>query len=309
MLSEHKGWILEAIARESALACAFKINLTFIPGGKASFFRVKDLIKFLWNRKPKGNCLFINQKSYFKVLKDSLINIDPARASVLYTHYSSWRDSDKLEQAKLLNQCRKVYTLNSLDKVQLIKSGVKEVKIQIVYGGVNRQVYFPQNSKAALTYVLITGECKERKSPKLIFDVIDNMRNVNFVIHGNGWKQYLSKLKIAHSSNLKIIDFHLRDNPKLMQEASAYLSLSKLEGGPYTTIEALASGTPCVVTSTGWNPEIINKSNGILLPLEPTLTQIIAAIKQAVLLKEKVQHLDLLDGKFSWEQLGRNIYS
>ena len=93
-----------------------------------------------------------------------------------------------------------------------------------------------------------------------------------------------------------------------MQEASAYLSLSKLEGGPYTTIEALASGTPCVVTSTGWNPEIINKSNGILLPLEPTTAQIIAAIDQAILMKEKVRHLDLLEGKFSWEQLGRSIY-
>lgn len=309
MLGGCKGWILEAIARESALACLFKVNLIFIPDSKASLFRVKDLIKFLWNRKPKGNCLFINQTSYFKVLEDSLINIDPARASVLYTHYSPWRDSDKLEQAKLLNQSRKVYTHNSLDKAELIKSGVKERKIQIVYGGVNRQVYFPQNSKAVPTYVLITGECKERKSPKLIFDVINNMRNVNFVIHGNGWNHYLSKLKIAHSGNLKIIDFHLKHNPKLMREASAYLSLSKLESGPYTTIEALASGTPCVVTSTGWNPEIINKSNGILLPLEPTMAQIIPAIEQALLLKNKVQHLDLLDGKFSWEQLGRNLYS
>ena len=309
MMSGHKGWILEAIARESALACSFKINVVFIPDNKASLFRIKDVMQFLWNLKPKGNILFINQNSYFKALKDSLICFNPRNASVLYTHYSLWRDSDKLEQAKLLNRCRKVYTFNSLDKTQLVESGVKDEKIQIVYGGVSRKMYFPQTAKSAYTYVLITGECKERKSPKLIFDVINNMRNVDFVIHGNGWEQYLSKFKIARTRNLRIINFDLRKNSKLMQEASTYLSLSKLEGGPYTTIEALASGTPCVVTSTGWNPEIINKSNGILLPLEPTLAQIIAAIKQAILLKEKVQHLDLLDGKFSWEQLGRNIYS
>jgi glycosyltransferase involved in cell wall biosynthesis len=308
MMSSHKGWILEAIARESALACSVKINTIFIPDSKASLFKIKDLIKFLWNRKPLENCLFINQNTYFKVLKDSHIIINPQCASVLYTHHSSWRDIDKLEQAKLLSHCSKVYTFNSSDKVQLIKSGVNEAKIKIVYGGVNREIYYPQIAKSDHTYVLITGECKERKSPKLIFDVIDKMPSINFVIHGKGWKQYMSKFKIAQSLNLKIIDFNLKNNPKLMREASVYLSLSKIEGGPYTTIEALASGTPCVVTSTGWNPEIINKSNGVLLPFEPTITQITTAIEQVILLKEKVRYLDLIEGKFTWEQLGRSIY-
>ena len=93
-----------------------------------------------------------------------------------------------------------------------------------------------------------------------------------------------------------------------MRNATVYLSLSKLEGGPYTTVESMASGTPVVVTSTGWNPEIVNDSNGILVPIEVNINQVIAAIKTTMLLKEKVRGFDLIEGKFSWEQLGRSIY-
>ena len=93
-----------------------------------------------------------------------------------------------------------------------------------------------------------------------------------------------------------------------MRNASVYLSLSKLEGGPYSTVEAMASGTPVVVTSTGWNPEIVNNSNGILLPLEVNVSQVVSAIETTIRLKEKVRGFDLIEGKFSWEQLGRSIY-
>jgi glycosyltransferase involved in cell wall biosynthesis len=252
--------------------------------------------------------LFVNQNTYFKVVKNSLIDIDPERVNVFYTHYSE-SEFTKFEQAKILSKCNKIFTYNSFDKIQLIELGVSEEKIDVVYGGINRKIYFPQISKNTEDYVLIAGDCKERKCPDLVFEVISKMQNVNFIIHGGGWDEYCRKFNIPKSTNLKIIDFDFKINPDLMRNASVYLSLSKLEGGPYTTVEAMASGTPVVVTSTGWNPEIINKSNGILLPLEPTMAQIIPAIEQALLLKKKVQHLDLLDGKFSWEQLGRNLYS
>ena len=35
-------------------------------------------------------------------------------------------------------------------------------------------------------------------------------------------------------------------------------------------MEAMSFGIPCIATSVGGNPEIINKSNGILLPSKAT---------------------------------------
>jgi glycosyltransferase involved in cell wall biosynthesis len=307
MMSEYKGWILEATVKESALACSQPINLVFIPNRKQSYLRIKDLLKFFQNRKPQGNCLFVNQNTYFKVVKDSLIDIDPERVNVFYTHYSE-NDFTRIEQSRILSKCNKIFTYNSFDKIQLIELGISEKKIEVVYGGVNRGIYFPQITKKTEDYVLITGDCKERKCPSLVFEVISEMQNVNFIIHGRGWDSYCKRFNIPKFANLKIIDFNFKKNPELMRNASVYLSLSKLEGGPYTTVEAMASGTPVVVTSTGWNPEIVNNSNGILLPLEVNVSQVVSAIETTIRLKEKVRGFDLIEGKFSWEQLGRSIY-
>jgi len=307
MLSEYKGWILEATVKESALACSVPVNLVFIPNRKRNYLRIKDLIKFFQNRKPQGICLFVNQNTYFKVVKDSIIDIDPERVNVLYTHYSE-SEFTKLEQSKILSKCNKIFTYNSFDKIQLIELGVSEEKIDVVYGGINREIYFPQITRRTENYVLITGDCKERKRPSLVLEIIGKMQNVNFIIHGRGWDEYYKRFNISKYTNLKIIDFALKKNPELMRNASVYLSLSKLEGGPYTTVEALASGTPVVVTSTGWNSEIVNDSNGILLPLKVNINQVITAIETTIRLKEKVRGFDLIEGKFSWEQLGRGIY-
>jgi glycosyltransferase involved in cell wall biosynthesis len=308
MLSDYKGWILEATVRESALACSLPINLVFIPNRKRNYLRIKDLAKFFKNRRPQGNCLFVNQNTYFKIIKDSIIEINPQQVNVFYTHYSEG-EFTKSEQSKILGKCNKIFTYNSFDKIQLINSGIDEKKIEVVFGGINREIYFPQITKKNKDYVLITGDCKERKCPSLIFEVISKMQKVNFIIHGRGWNEYCRKFNISKSNNLKILDFRLKRNPELIRNASAYLSLSKLEAGPYTAIEALASGTPVVVTSTGWNPEIVNDSNGILLPLEFKIEQVIKSLETAMLLKEKVRGLDLIEGKFTWKRLGQIIYS
>ena len=307
MLSEYKGWILEATVKESALACSEPINLVFIPNRKRSYLRIKDLIKFFQNRKPEGNCLFVNQNTYFKVVKDAFIDIDPERVKVFYTHYSE-NNFTRIEQSRILSKCNKIFTYNSFDKIQLIELGISEEKIEVVYGGINREIYFPQITNKTEDYVLITGDCKERKCPSLVFEVISEMQNVNFIIHGRGWDSYCRRFNISKFANLKIIDFSFKKNPELMRNASVYLSLSKLEGGPYTTVEALSSGTPVVVTSTGWNPEIVNDSNGILLPLEVNVSQVVSAVETTIRLKEKVRGFDLIEGKFSWEQLGRSLY-
>jgi glycosyltransferase involved in cell wall biosynthesis len=308
MLSNYKGWILEAIVRESAAACSVPINLIFIPNSKKSYFRIKDLIVYLCNRKPIGPYLFVNQNTFFKALKKPNIEITPAQANIFYTHLTE-ENLSELEQSKILGTCRRIYTNNSLDRTRLIKHGLDERKIEVVYGGINRKIYFPNTYTLDEIYVLITGDCKERKRPNLIFEIIHKMQNINFIIHGRGWNDYCKSENIRPPKNLKILKFKLENNPKLMRNASAYLSLSKLEGGPYTTIEALASGTPVVVTSTGWNKEIVNAQNGVLLPIEANVDQIIAAIGKTVLLKDKVKHRDLIRGRFTWEQLGKAIYN
>jgi glycosyltransferase involved in cell wall biosynthesis len=260
-----------------------------------------------------GNCLFINQSTYYQALTDDNVKFTPEKSYVFYTHKSDIRISESV-QTKLLSRVKKIFVLNSKIKTELVASGIPEYKIVTVYGAVNRKVYYPtkkftkNKSSVEDPYVLIIGDCKPRKNPKKLINVIRTMSDKKFIIHGRGWHEYFAQQSVGQLSNLKILQFRIENNPKLVREASVYLSLSKLEGGPFPTLESLASGTPVVATDTGWNREIIKSGSGVLLSYKYTISEVTAAINQAIKLKSKVKYLDLLNGQFTWAKLGKKLY-
>ena len=103
-------------------------------------------------------------------------------------------------------------------------------------------------------------------------------------------------------------DFEIVNQPSLMRSANLYLSLSEVEGGPFPTLEALASGTPVVVTNVGWNSEYVKNGIGLILERDATLDDITSAIKNYFALKETVMYKDLIPGEALWYQLGEKLY-
>lgn len=311
-----KGWILEAMAKEAAEAIGQKANMYFIPTRKKDFINVKSLIpslRFYLERRFFKEVLFINQNTYFYAILKNAIDTPLQYCEVLYTHYVE-TDLSRSQQAELLGKLRKVFVYNSTIKEELVQYGVPREIIQVIYGAINRKIYYPQvqydKSKfACLTpYILVVGHCKSRKNPDLIAKVINEMKSHQFVIHGTGWNEYFTKNSLSALPNLKLFSFNLEDNPEFMRCASTYLSLSTLEGGPFPTLEALASGTPVVVTDTGWNKEIVNMGNGIVLPINVSVFTVVQAITKTLRLKNEVRNQDLLKGKYKWEDYGRYLF-
>lgn len=314
LLSSYRGWILEGMVRESAEALGIKIRVLFIPQRLQDFFRFKNFVVYILGKKIKGDCLFVNQSSYFKALLSTSISFIPEKCRVLYTHKSN-EEIEDLEQIKMLQRTNKIFVLNSKIKEDLVVSGISEDKITTVFGAIDRKVYYPINyfntnrSLVADPYVLVLGDCKPRKNPNMIINVIRTMSDTKFVIHGRGWQEYLKNLGTNNLENLKVVQFEIANNPQLVREALVYLSLSELEGGPFPTLESLASGTPVVVTDTGWNKEIVKSGFGTVLSQTFTLSEVVTAINEAIKLKPQVCSLDLLKGEFTWGSLGQKLYA
>jgi glycosyltransferase involved in cell wall biosynthesis len=313
LLSSYKGWILEGMVRESAEALGINIRVLFIPQRLQDFFRFKDFAEYILERKIKGDCLFVNQSSYFKALSSNSIRFIPEKSRVLYTHKGNEEIGD-LEQIQMLQRTKRIFVLNSKMKADLVASGISGNKITTVFGAIDREIYYPINyfdknsPNVADPYVLILGDCKPRKNPNMIIEVIRAMRDIKFIIHGRGWQEYLTNQGIDKLENLKVVQFEITNNPQLVREASVYLSLSELEGGPFPTLESLTSGTPVVVTDTGWNKEIVKSGFGTVLSEAFTLSQVVSAINEAIKLKSKVRSIDLLKGEFTWESFGQKLY-
>ena len=300
--SNHIGWILEAFARESAFAIDLNVNFLIIPTRRREYFYLKTWLRLLRRRISISRRLFIHHTTLLKFKGD----LEKCPSRVLLTHF----DSDSIITPLLLKKLLKlemVIVQNNRMKEMLIDRGLDKSKVRVVLGAVDRAQYFPKISMPLRTYVLIVGECKPRKNPELISQVIIDNPKIDFVIHGNGWEQYLL-LPHRNLQNLVIIPFSLKNNPELLREATLLLSLSKLEGGPIPVLEALASGTPVLATDTGFSRDVINETNGRVLPVDADVNLISEHLNSLLNLKSKLWNRDLLDGNYTWANLGKAIY-
>jgi glycosyltransferase involved in cell wall biosynthesis len=305
LLNSNRGWIMEAIAKESALAIDISPRFQYMHVSRRDLLNPGRLKTFLRPVFGKSSA-FIHHSAYLRMA--SRIPSSSQRNTVFITHmepvdFPSAKDFEILQGADVF------VVQNSGMRDLLEERGISPDKVRVAYGAVSRNVYFPGVTRVEGKegYVLVVGDCKPRKRPDLIEKIIDSMPHVRFVIHGKHWEEYTS-LNSQPRKNLTYIPFELKNNPQLIRDADLLLSLAENEGGPFPVIEALASGTPVVATDTGFCSDVIKEACGILLPKNLTMSAIQDAITQTMSTKSKVFNLDLLRGKLTWEEFGRNLY-
>lgn len=304
--SGHKGWILDALARESAKAVNLKPNYQYLPVSRRELIKPSIIASKFFPKLASMN-VFMHHSTFLEIYKK--VNLKDSWNSVFVTHLES-RNSTVMQSLKKLNGSQRIIVQNSEMKSILSGIGIEDSKIVIGYGAVDRSIYFPSLSTLENynTYVLVVGDCKPRKNPEAIEEIIDSLPEIKFVIHGKNWGEYTS-LTSRPRENVELIDFSLNQNPSLMRNAATYLSLAHNEGGPIPLMEALASGTPVVATNTGFSSDLINESNGVLIEKSSDLSETREAILYAMSLKPMVEQLDLLEGKYDWKDFGNLLYS
>lgn len=64
-----------------------------------------------------------------------------------------------------------------------------------------------------------------------------------------------------------------------MNPVDLFINLSESEGVPVSIMEAMAHGVPCVATDVGGTAEIVNESNGAVLPVDSEIEDICTVIE------------------------------
>ena len=303
MLSSHRGWVMEATAKESARAIFHRPVYIYIPSSRRALFDLRLLKSFV--RSDLSNSVIFGYDTYLRLLK--FWKIDENTCNLYFTHqnYSI--------EPKILNGFSKILVMNSSSKLNLVSAGVIESKIHIVYGAIDEEKFTPSiensqiDTKLPSTYVLISSDCKARKNPEKILDLIEYMSDVKFVIHGKDWKVNFDK-RISELSNLKYFEFNFEAQPYFMKHASTFLSLSVLEGGPYSLLEALVSGTPVVASRTGFVEDFIDSSNGVIVEHNSDIEDIASIIQNVLAMKRQTRGRRLTLKDLSWRRLGADLY-
>ena len=304
---EFKDWILGGVIREASLLTKSDINIRYISTSRRKRPFSYLITRYLKKIKVDKHDLIVNQGTLNYLLSKGMISkADLPGLRCHFTH-DTQENLTKSGLIEILKSIRQVLVLNKSDYSMLKNLGVEENRLRIIYGAVDRKLFYPAENSNYQDFVLITGDCRARKNPGKVLEVVTYNPNLNFVICGRYWKKFISGLE-TQFQNLTVFDFSMEQNALLMREANAYRTLSLQEGGPFPVLEALASGTPVLSTPVGWVPEIVNHQNGRIVTHSSSVKEISDQLRECLAMKRHTRANDLLNGEYTWQDLSAEFF-
>jgi glycosyltransferase involved in cell wall biosynthesis len=202
--------------------------------------------------KVNSNTVAIVYHIHQDVLK---FEVNPLQAMVLRALEKEIRHYDK------------IIAISNTTKRDLLKLGVDEEKIHVIYNGVDHKKYRP-DEKSRKPMILWIGRMKKYKNPFDSLKIYKRLaKKAEMVVVGGGdlAKEFA---RISEGMGVKYLGKVTEEEKvKLYQRAWVVLSTSYIEGWGMTVVEANSCGTPVVAYATGSMPEVIREGvNGFLVP-------------------------------------------
>lgn len=303
LFRRHTGWVLDGLIRDAARYTNTQLHWNIFPEAKLDYLNSR-VIRTIFLPATRRIALFGHHESFIKLNSKKIFS--QADSRVFLTHLNEGLEYSQ-HDIELLGQADRLFVQNHTLKRQLLGLGLQDNKIFLAPGAIDKGVFFPNIERNTTRFVLLSGYFKYRKNPVLISQVIRAMPELEFIIHGEFISEFPPDF-LSSCSNVTWLQFDINRQPKLMREASLYLSLSRIEGGPIGILEALASGTPVVATDTGFASEYVSDQSGKLLTTIPTVEEVVQGIRETLLKFENISPICLLKDNLTWEQLGNSLF-
>lgn len=192
---------------------------------------------------------------------------------------------------RLISKSTVIVTISSEQKRRLIKQGISENKIKVIYNAVDTKKYHPLRKKSNKNYILNVAKFTERKNQLLLLEAFNNIitKYNNFKLIFVGPKggaftapkdsvseYYVKCLNYIKSKNLeeKVIFFeNIKEEEliKLYQESTLFIFPSLEEGFGMALLEAMACGCACISNNIEPMTEILGEA-GILINMSNSNT-------------------------------------
>lgn len=191
---------------------------------------------------------------------------------------------------KSTEKARHIIAISNSTKNDLLKFyGLPPLKVSVVYHGYNKEVFHPYQEKVVqeikqkyklsdpyFIYLATLHKCNVENLIKAFKILKSNplYSKIKLVLAGKpGW-QYSGLLRLIENLNLKkeiVLPGYvpLKDLPLLLQGAVALVFPSLYEGFGLPPLEAMAVGTPVIVSSVSSLPEVVGRAGLFVDPYKP----------------------------------------
>ena len=201
-------------------------------------------------------------------------------------------------------------------KADMVALGMPEERITVHYTGIDRTRFHVRDraaAKAALgvsgPLLVSVGALIERKGHGIVVEALKQIPDATLVIIGQGEERTALEAQAApFGDRVRFLGSQPHDViADWLAAADAMALMSASEGLANAWVEALASGTPIVISDVGGARELIDRPEaGVIAALDPVA---VAAAVNAVLSRNSDRHaVAATVDRFSWEANTAALY-
>ena len=178
--------------------------------------------------------------------------------------------------------------------------GFTKERVKVILNSIDSTIAIPLKDYGSCTHIRMIGRLTLQKNPLLFLEIADNLLKIypflKFSILGAGIHDdlteeinfYLREKDL--SSKIEILNWGDQETSRhFTQQADIFLMTSIFEGLPYSLLEAMSLGVPCVVTDVDGNKDVIrNNENGFSCNTLNQFCEKITALIESSALREKI---------------------
>lgn len=221
-------------------------------------------------------------------------------------------------ETKLIQRSTRMTAVSAEVRDSLARYGVQPQGVEVVYNGVDSEVFSPGSGSSSPGQILYVGRFDLRKG---LFDLLSAVKFLHFagmrlVMVGKGPLESVLKARIRALGLEDRVELRgyvpRKDLVHLYQASEVFVLPSRYEGLPTVLLEAMACGTACVSTTVGGVPELVKQSvNGILVP--PADPEALAAAIQGLHEDSRTRSeigreaRRRIVSRFSWQSIAANF--
>lgn len=217
------------------------------------------------------------------------------------------------------NSAAGIITVSKALKDELIRRGVQSAHIQVLRNGVDLTMFRPLDRAQARwdlgfegPTLLSVGLLIERKGHDLIIEAMARLPGYRLAIAGEGPERgALEALarRTGVADRVRFLGLISHDRlASVFSAADALVLASSREGWPNVLLEAMACGTPVVVSNIPGMSEVVTDRVGVMLP-ERTPAGVAAAVERLFLLPRDRLDVRHYAEDFSWEETSKGQIS
>jgi len=239
----------------------------------------------------------------------------------------------KLAMPRFLAEAKAIITPSESTKLDLLRHyHVPSDKVNVIPEGVDPRFFIRDPGAVErvrrkyhlpASYLLTVGTIEPRKNHSRLLEARLKLSklgvDIPLVIAGKaGWRSATVVEEMSQLEQQYLVQYlgfvDDRDLPALYQAATTFIYPSLYEGFGLPVLEAMASGTPVVTSSTSSLPEVAGEAAILINPHEPK--QMAHAIQRLLAepeLRNELQHKGILRARsFAWDKTATetiNVYS